>query len=60
MRYLVDPRVVTGTSWITGADQKDRHVFNLVAGRDFTPDGVLTSPRFAKVIRLLTAVVNST
>ncbi|MBD4447890.1 proline--tRNA ligase, partial [Xanthomonas citri pv. citri] len=24
VRYLVDPRVVTGTSWITGADQKDR------------------------------------
>ena len=41
VRYLVDPRVVTGTSWITGADQKDRHVFNLVAGRDFTPDGVI-------------------
>ncbi len=32
---------MTGTSWITGADQKDRHVFNLVAGRDFTPDGVI-------------------
>ncbi|MDO4412968.1 proline--tRNA ligase [Cutibacterium sp.] len=41
VRYLVDPRVVTGTVWITGADQKDRHVFNLVAGRDFTPDGVI-------------------
>ena len=38
VRYLVDPRVVTGTSWITGADQKDRHVFNLVAG-DPAPDG---------------------
>lgn len=41
VRYLVDPRVVTGTSWITGADQTDRHVFNMVAGRDFTPDGVI-------------------
>lgn len=41
VRYLVDPRVVTGTSWITGADQDGHHVFNLVAGRDFTPDGVI-------------------
>ncbi len=41
VRYLVDPRVVTGTSWITGADQQGHHVFNLVAGRDFTPDGTI-------------------
>ncbi|HET9646978.1 MAG TPA: proline--tRNA ligase [Microlunatus sp.] len=41
VRYLVDPRVVTGTRWITGADQPGRHVFDLVAGRDFTPDGVI-------------------
>ncbi|MDN5978000.1 proline--tRNA ligase [Acidipropionibacterium jensenii] len=41
VRYLVDPRVVTGTSWITGADQDGHHVFNLVAGRDFTPDGTI-------------------
>ncbi|WP_027587187.1 proline--tRNA ligase [Acidipropionibacterium thoenii] len=41
VRYLVDPRVVTGTSWITGADQQGHHVFNLVAGRDFTADGTI-------------------
>lgn len=41
LRYLLDPRVVPGTSWITGADAEDKHVFNLVAGRDFTADGTL-------------------
>ncbi|MXP22440.1 proline--tRNA ligase [Gordonia sp. HNM0687] len=41
VRYLVDPRVVDGTSWITGADEPGRHVVNLVAGRDFTPDGTI-------------------
>ncbi|WP_375423511.1 proline--tRNA ligase [uncultured Friedmanniella sp.] len=41
IRYLVDPRVSTGTAWITGADQPGRHVFDLVAGRDFTPDGTI-------------------
>ncbi|SNV80106.1 prolyl-tRNA synthetase [Mycolicibacter terrae] len=41
VRYLVDPRVVDGTSWITGADQPGKHVVGLVAGRDFTPDGTI-------------------
>ncbi|MGY1719391.1 proline--tRNA ligase [Blastococcus sp. SYSU DS0552] len=41
IRYLVDPRVVTGTRWITGANQPGKHVFDLVAGRDFTWDGVI-------------------
>ncbi len=41
IRFLVDPRVVTGTSWVTGANQPGRHVVGLVAGRDFTPDGVI-------------------
>jgi prolyl-tRNA synthetase len=41
IRYLADPRVVTGTRWVTGADTPGRHVFDLVCGRDFTPDGVL-------------------
>ncbi|HWD07015.1 MAG TPA: proline--tRNA ligase [Amycolatopsis sp.] len=41
VRYLVDPRVVTGTAWITGADRVDHHVVDLVAGRDFTPDGTI-------------------
>jgi len=39
--YLVDPRVVTGTAWITGADEAGKHVVDLVAGRDFTPDGTI-------------------
>jgi len=41
VRYLVDPRVVPGTSWITGADEPGKHVVGLVAGRDFTPDGAI-------------------
>lgn len=41
IRYLVDPRVVTGTRWITGANEPGRHVFDLVAGRDFTWDGTI-------------------
>ena len=38
---LADPRVVTGTSWITGADADQRHVVGLVAGRDFEIDGYI-------------------
>jgi prolyl-tRNA synthetase len=41
LRYLVDPRVSTGTAWVTGANEPGRHVFHLVAGRDFTPDGTI-------------------
>ncbi|MGW5049982.1 proline--tRNA ligase [Actinokineospora sp. NPDC004072] len=41
VRYLVDPRVVTGTAWVSGADKVDHHVVDLVAGRDFTPDGTI-------------------
>ena len=41
VRYLVDPRVVDGTAWITGADETGKHVVDLVAGRDFTPDGTI-------------------
>ncbi len=41
IRYLVDPRVVEGTRWVTGANQPGRHVLDLVAGRDFTPDGTI-------------------
>jgi prolyl-tRNA synthetase len=39
--YLVDPRVVAGTSWVTGANEAGKHVFGLVAGRDFTWDGTI-------------------
>ena len=41
VRFLVDPRVVDGTRWVTGADQPGRHVVDLVAGRDFTADGTI-------------------
>ena len=41
VRYLVDPRVVDGTAWITGADEVGRHVVGLVAGRDFVADGTI-------------------
>ncbi len=41
IRYLVDPRVVEGTRWVTGADVSGSHVLDLVAGRDFTPDGTI-------------------
>jgi prolyl-tRNA synthetase len=39
IRYLVDPRVVTGTAWLTGANEAGRHAVDVVAGRDFFPDG---------------------
>ena len=39
--FFVDPRIAPGTAWITGANADQRHVFGLVAGRDFTWDGVL-------------------
>ncbi|HMS75970.1 MAG: proline--tRNA ligase [Gordonia sp.] len=41
LRYLVDPRVVDGTRWITGADEPGKHVVDLVAGRDFVPTGTI-------------------
>ena len=41
VRYLVDPRVVDGTAWITGADESGKHVVGLVAGRDFVADGTI-------------------
>ncbi|MFM2437578.1 MAG: hypothetical protein RLZ55_389, partial [Actinomycetota bacterium] len=41
IRYVLDPRIVAGTAWITGADQPGKHVAHLVAGRDFTADGVI-------------------
>ena len=41
VRYLVDPRVVPGSAWVTGANTADTHVVNLVMGRDFTADGTI-------------------
>jgi prolyl-tRNA synthetase len=41
IRYLVDPRVVTGSSWVTGANEPGKHAAHVVAGRDFVPDGTI-------------------
>lgn len=41
IKYVVDPRVVNGTRWITGANQRGNHVYDLVAGRDFSWDAVI-------------------
>ncbi len=39
IKYLVDPRIVSGTRWITGSNIAGKHVYDLVLGRDFTADG---------------------
>ncbi|GAA2680564.1 proline--tRNA ligase [Actinoplanes palleronii] len=41
IRYLADPRVAPGTAWLTGANQAGRHATDVVAGRDFVPDGAI-------------------
>ncbi|MFM6841237.1 MAG: proline--tRNA ligase [Candidatus Planktophila sp.] len=33
-----DPRIAPGTSWVTGANAKDKHALNVVNGRDFQVD----------------------
>jgi prolyl-tRNA synthetase len=33
-----DPRIALGTSWVTGANQKDKHALNVTNGRDFEVD----------------------
>ncbi|MQY39260.1 Proline--tRNA ligase [Streptomyces sp. RB17] len=38
VKYLADPRVAPGTSWITGANKDNTHAKNVVAGRDFEVD----------------------
>ncbi len=41
IRYVLDPRIVEGTHWVTGANVVDQHVTGVTVGRDFTGDGVL-------------------
>lgn len=36
-----DPRVAPGTSWISGANKKNRHARFVLNGRDFTPDAYI-------------------
>jgi prolyl-tRNA synthetase len=37
--YKVDPLVVPGSAWITGANENGKHAAHVVYGRDFTPEG---------------------
>jgi prolyl-tRNA synthetase len=39
VRYLVDPLVVEGSAWVTGANSEGHHARNVVRGRDFIPAG---------------------
>src|SRR5690348_16743653 len=39
VRYLVDPLVVPGSAWVTGANAEGEHAAYVVRGRDFEPDG---------------------
>jgi prolyl-tRNA synthetase len=41
IRYVLDPRVSDGSGWVTGANVEGKHVFGLVAGRDFHGDGAV-------------------
>ncbi len=43
VRYLVDPLVVDGSAWITGANRVGKHAAYVVRGRDFVPDGEIGS-----------------
>ncbi|MBP3947489.1 proline--tRNA ligase [Corynebacterium sp. Marseille-P3884] len=38
VKIYADPRVVDGSAWIAGADEPEKHVVGLVAGRDFEVD----------------------
>src|SRR3954463_10946674 len=37
VRYVVDPLVVPGSAWVTGANEEDKHAAFVVRGRDFEP-----------------------
>ena len=41
IRYVVDPRVTTGSGWVTGANEPGKHARNVVMGRDFEVDAVV-------------------
>lgn len=45
--YLLDPSVVHGSAWVTGANITDTHVLYLVNGRDFTADGTIEAVEVA-------------
>ena len=39
--YKVDPLVVPGSSWITGANEAGKHAAHVTLGRDFTPEDTI-------------------
>ena len=41
IKYLVDPRIVDGTRWISGANEYNHHTYDLMMGRDFKADGIV-------------------
>jgi prolyl-tRNA synthetase len=41
IRLLVDPRLVDGSAWVTGANENGRHAIDVVVGRDFVPEGTI-------------------
>jgi prolyl-tRNA synthetase len=41
VRYVVDPLVVPGSAWVTGANEPDKHAAFVVRGRDFEPTAEL-------------------
>ena len=43
-----DPRIAPGTSWVTGANAKDKHARNVVNGRDFTVDHYIEAAQIKK------------
>ena len=51
VRYLVDPRVVEGTSWITGADEPGNMWSTSSRGVTSPPTAPSRPPRFAMAIR---------
>lgn len=59
IRYLVDPRVSEGTSWITGANIDQKHAHSVVMGRDFAADGIVEIANVRVVTPRPTAPVRS-
>ena len=41
IKYVVDPLVVDGSAWVTGANELGKHAAFVVRGRDFEPAGEL-------------------
>lgn len=48
LTVYADPRIAPGTSWVTGANEKNRHALNVVNGRDFEVDGYVEAAEVRK------------